>query len=701
MRLTEWVDPFDAVDGGGNCLPGPCVPFGMIRPGPDVVNHNTTGYASGEDLKHVSHTHVSGTGGAGRYGNIGLVPMIQRPDSRTVGFAHGEETARPGYYATTIRPRQGFGELANAGSVRLEVTATKRAAVHRYTWSEGTDPWVRVDVGASIAGTCTAGHARWLNERTLLCSATFTGGWGHDLPWSIHAHIEFSEPVSATGAIGKEARLCAKRDAWQGRDVQVVAEFAGRRTLEARVGISFTSLAQARRNMMEVAGRGFDDVAAAADAEWEAVLGRARVAGGTEGDTRMWHTLMMRLFTMPGDHGTDEVPWFPAAKRHFNDLYCLWDSVRCANSLFTLLDPGFAGDLAACLTEIGEQTGWIPDAWIGGASAQVQGGCSAAVVFAEAAAKQLPGFDAAAALAALKRTQETPSPDPFLKGRHPGYAEKGFLDTGVINCASRTVEYSFHDHNTARLARAVGDTGYAEACGRRAARIWESWHPEKRCFAPRNADGSWAEFNPWKPSRRDFWNDPHFYEGTAHDYVMTAWHALPGLVERHGGPAGFAAYLDEARAKMWHWKEINLSLSWWYHYAGRPDLGAAALRAVMDAKLKPGRDGMADNEDMGAWSSWWLCGAMGLFPVPGTTTWLVGAPRFSRVDLCPPGMSRPLVIRTEGVAPGTGCVVAARLNGVSLARAWLSHEELWAGGELVLTLGEANAGWGKEPPPAP
>jgi predicted alpha-1,2-mannosidase len=698
MRLTDWVDPFHAVDGGGNCLPGPCLPFGLIRPGPDVVNHNTTGYASGEDLKHISHTHVSGTGGAGRYGNIGLVPMIQRPDSRTVAFAHGNETARPGYYATTVRPRQGFGELANTGDVRLEVTATRRGAVHRYTWSEGAEPWVRVDVAACIAGSCTAGHARWLDERTLLCSGTFTGGWGHEQPWVIHAQIEFSEAPTETGAIGTEAWPCARSGAWQGRGIQVIAAFAGRK-VEARVAISFTSAAQARRNFAEVAGRGFDEVAAAADAEWEALLGRVRVEGGAERDTRLWHTLMMRLFTMPGDHGTDEVPWFPARRRHFNDLYCLWDSVRCANSLFTLLDPGFAADLAACLTEIGEQTGWIPDAWIVGASAQVQGGCSAAVLFAEAAAKGLPGFDAKAALAALRRTQEALSPDPFLKGRHPGYGRNGFLDTSVVNCASRTVEYSFHDHCTARLARAAGDEAQAARCAERAARVWESWHPEKRCFAPRHADGGWAEFDPWRPARRDFWNDPHFYEGTAHDYVLTAWHALPGLVERHGGAAGFAAYLDEARARMWHWKEINLHLAWWYHYAGRPDLGAVALREVMDAKLGPGRAGMADNEDMGAWSSWWLCGAMGLFPVPGTATWLVGVPRFARIEFTTPGLARPLIIRTEGGAPGTGCVVAARLNGMALERSWLTHAELSAGGELALTLGERPDGWGAEAPP--
>ena len=33
--LSQYVDPFIGVDGGGNVFPGPCVPFGMVKVGPD------------------------------------------------------------------------------------------------------------------------------------------------------------------------------------------------------------------------------------------------------------------------------------------------------------------------------------------------------------------------------------------------------------------------------------------------------------------------------------------------------------------------------------------------------------------------------------------------------------------------------------------------------------------------------------------
>jgi putative alpha-1,2-mannosidase len=158
----------------------------MIRPGPDTLNYNTNGYATGEDLVHISHTHVSGTGGSGRYGNIGIVPMIEMPHRRSISFHHENEIARCGYYATTLIPKQDLREMANTRQVRLEVTAANRCAIHRWTWGEGTEPWIRIDLGASIAGDSLGGFAKWVDSATLLCKAEVKGGWGHEIPWTVY-----------------------------------------------------------------------------------------------------------------------------------------------------------------------------------------------------------------------------------------------------------------------------------------------------------------------------------------------------------------------------------------------------------------------------------------------------------------------------------------------------------------------------------
>jgi putative alpha-1,2-mannosidase len=34
--FAQWVDPFVGTVGDGNCFPGPCRPFGMVQPSPEI-----------------------------------------------------------------------------------------------------------------------------------------------------------------------------------------------------------------------------------------------------------------------------------------------------------------------------------------------------------------------------------------------------------------------------------------------------------------------------------------------------------------------------------------------------------------------------------------------------------------------------------------------------------------------------------------
>ena len=68
-QLAHSVDPFLGIEGGGNTLPGPSLPFGMIKPGPDVgANEANSGWEPTGTINGFSQTHVSGTGGGPKYG---------------------------------------------------------------------------------------------------------------------------------------------------------------------------------------------------------------------------------------------------------------------------------------------------------------------------------------------------------------------------------------------------------------------------------------------------------------------------------------------------------------------------------------------------------------------------------------------------------------------------------------------------------
>ena len=65
------VDPRIGSEGVGRTFPGPSMPFGMCKPGPDCTVKPNAGWAPmPEVVTGFSQTHVSGTGGGQKYGNI-------------------------------------------------------------------------------------------------------------------------------------------------------------------------------------------------------------------------------------------------------------------------------------------------------------------------------------------------------------------------------------------------------------------------------------------------------------------------------------------------------------------------------------------------------------------------------------------------------------------------------------------------------
>jgi predicted alpha-1,2-mannosidase len=686
MKHTDWVDVFHGVDGFGSCLPGPYRPLAMCRVGPDTLNPNPTGYASGQGLLRFSHTHVSGTGGSGRYGNIGVVPSPTRHGLNPFAFAILSESGRPGYYRAELSP----------GPVIAELTSTPRAALHRYSFTGdaghfGLDyPHIAIETQAVLCGEALDGAVVWTDAHHCEGYGTVRGGWGHDEPFTIFFSARFRTTPSASWVrCGTETH----GNQFAGRGSTAVARFANNAVVELEVGISFTSTAKARENReTEIAGRSFEAIVAESDAAWEDVLGRVAIESSDADLLRLHHTMLYRLFAMPDDLGLDECPWFPNQTRQFNNLYCLWDSVRNANAFFALWEPGLQADLCKALLEIGRHTGWAPDAWIMGQSAAVQGGSSSDTLFCEAFLKRLPGFDAKAALAQMRKERAMPSPNPKRVGRYPDFFTHGWLPDGVPQCLSRSLEYFFQEANLATLASGLGDHATAAEAGARAARMWELWDDERKAFAPKTRDGAWAPYyDPWKPQRPDYWSDPHCYEGTGHEWSLTPLHDIGGLMERHGGPAGFVAHLDRVFAHgFFLWKEILLHVPWLYHYAGRPDLSAQRVRECLEANYRPGRRGLTDNEDMGSQSSFAIGAISGVYPVMGQDVYLLLPPVAERVAWRVGPERKLFVSRKDPELRGL------TWRGKPLDRAWLRHAEIIGGGELVCG---PVATWKVSPPP--
>ena len=700
--LTDNIRPFYATD-HGNCLCGPYMPLSVVRLGPDTLfpetGAPTNGYRSTQALRCFSHTHVSGTGGQGRYGNIGVLPFCGtlRPNRRV--YAMTAETAEVGHYSVQL----------DDGGIRADLTSTPGVGVHRYTFPANREPNVLIDLAPCIGGRNAGGFVEVVSNDEVVGRGDYVGGWGHEKPYSIYFYARFETMPDQT-LVFHDGHPRGERFA-TGRNLCCVSHVADAREVILKVGISFCSIANARTHYEnQAAGKAFEEIAAAARRAWESICSRIVVAGGSTDERVLLYSSLYRLYCMPADLGTDhDFPYWRSGVRHYTDYYCFWDSCRCANSLFALIDPDLFADMMQCVLDIADHRGRLPDSWIAGEYGFSQGGSTAGVVFAEAAQKSIPGIDYEKALGHMRKDAEEASSDPERVGRYlEDYQELGYVSTRVGKaCASRHVEYAYQDWCIARVAESLGDAETVARYDAEAEKVWNLFRDDYRSVAPRHPDGSWVSpFNPLEPTS---WRSPewgkagtnrHFYEGSAEVWTFNIFQDFGELIERCGGDTAFCAKLDRVLDTDFWWKEITLHIPWLYTFAGNVDRTCERVRDALRLHYHTGRDGIEDDEDMGCQSAWYIFASLGFYPVIGQDFYLLSSPVFKRSELRLGSTDRTLRILAPGTSAANQYIEGVTLNGCELDRAWIRHAEIAGGGELVYKLGNRPSSFGsmRRPP---
>ncbi len=105
-QIAGFVNPLLGASGGGNVFPGPAVSFGMIKPGPDMINLHrggpNAGWNANGDIGGFSRTHVSGTGGGAKYGIILVLPTTGALASLDSESPRANEQASVGLYSVAL-----------------------------------------------------------------------------------------------------------------------------------------------------------------------------------------------------------------------------------------------------------------------------------------------------------------------------------------------------------------------------------------------------------------------------------------------------------------------------------------------------------------------------------------------------------------------------------------------------------------------
>ncbi|BCM88952.1 hypothetical protein IAD21_00794 [Abditibacteriota bacterium] len=702
------VNPLMGTSAGGGALsPAACLPYSMVKLAPDTTRPSTAGYNSDEPIIGFSHTHIGGTGGNAFAGQILVRPQTGGLDVTLTPSPKTDEFASPGYYTVQL----------TRDNVKAELTATERAGIHRYTFPPANAGRILIDVSATInnasvekpSSICTGSQAHFVSPREIEGQASFVGGYAQ-LTYTVYFVARFDQTPIGRGAwLGTEAQPGAteiKGD--KGQRAGLFAEFAPQTApVGLRVGLSYSSLDNARRHLAVSDGMSFEQVKTRAEDIWRKHLNTIQIEGGTLEQRRLFETCLYDFALAPIELTGDNAAWSEKEPSYW-DIYCLWDTFRSAGPLATLIHPRRQEEILRSLLEVYRQTGWLPDAWAYNKNAfSIQGGTNADALFADAIAKGLGGFDRELAYSALKKNATVPSPSKQFpnRGRLAPYFTLGYVPATPINVAteysnptSATLEYAYNDFCVAKVAQALGHEEDARQYFARSERVFDLFYPDTKFFWAKDAAGQWLpDFDP--KLRQGSWKGP-FYEGSPWNYRFSTPHDVQGLINRIGGPAAFVAALDENfdGGHDYHGNEPVFLTPWLYDYAGRPDKVVDRVRAILQKDHHLAPKGYAGDEDTGAMSSWYVFGAMGFYPNAGQDVYLLGSPIFSQVRLQLDG-GKTFTITANNLSENNRYVQSAKLNGKSWNQAWFRHRDIIGGAELVLQMGPQPSQWGTQTPP--
>lgn len=690
------VDPLIGTKGTGHVFPGALMPFGMVQPGPDNADGGwsfSSGYQyDAPRILGFSNTHISGAG-IPELGDVLLMPNGATPWTAATtafdsGYRKATEVARPGLYAVRVEEREAL----------VELTATERVALQRYTFDRGGRVQVLVDLQHRLhfqpGPRVTA--ADYTMRPDGLRATVHSSNW---VDRQASVALRFDHPIA-------DSQVLPARDGEKAPRLLLAFELGEGRTLEARVALSTVDEDGAAANLATADGLDFDAVQRNAQAAWNALLSRVAIDAPPE-QRRIFYSALYRSLMHPsqiadvdgrvrGPKG--EVIEAPGGV--YYSTMSLWDTFRASHPLFTLVVPERVPGFVNTLLAHEQQMGYLPlwTAW--GRETHTMIGNPALPVISDAIAKGFPGIDVEAAFAAMLRTSTAERPDA------PAWAQRswamldqyGYLpfDRAPGESVSKTAEYGYGDAAIAEVARHLGRLDEAERFQRRAASWTALLDPETRTLRGRDSTGAWR--TPFDPTEATSpMNNPGDYtEANAWQYTATpALHDPEGFRDRLGGRDGLEAWLDtffslpmpnpdkhlgqEAMIGQYaHGNEPSHHIAWLYAWTDAPAKGERHVADIARRFYRATPDGIVGNDDAGQMSAWLVLATLGLYPSrPGHAEWTLGAPLVPRA-------------RIEGGGGGAGfdlataSIDAPRIDGQAVPRTGVPDARLRHARQLEL-----------------
>jgi len=716
-------------------------PFGMVSLFPDTALEGEwgSGYRYNETtVKGFNHIHEWQLAGLSLMPISDLRPLSEQQANYASAFSHDSEQVQPGYHQL---------QLSRYG-IHVELTATARVGFSSYQYQAGQPQQLLLQLGG-IQGPSTLGHAEvWqIDPYQLAGFITNQGTERRVKPVKVFFHLSFSTPMKQIDGWRGDMQF-ANINGISGDQAGLRVRFeSGDNRVFVKAGFSYVSADNARLNLQsELPGWDFATIRAEAYSEWNQMLQRISIRGGSLMQQRrfytdLWHALQGRrqVSDVNGQYmdlsGPNPVvrqlpldsPGQPSFAMHNSDSF--WGAQWTIATLWPLAYPEVATALGESLIQYGRDFGLIPRGPSGGQDTLVMPGVPMTPFLVSLAQKGLLKTPPSELLPMLEKNHQASG--LMARAGYEHYSATGggirfYLERGYVpyplpetesnygshrRGAGQTLEYAYQDFALAQLAYKTGQSEIAANYLKRSQNWRHLFDPTTGFIRPKEVNGNWR--TPFDPLEYE----AGFIESNAAQATWFVPHDIAGLAQAMGGKPVLVKRLDQAfqqaanqgftagtahaqethpeyrRTPINYGNQPSIQTAFLFAAAGAPEKSQYWSRRITDtvySHLTPER-GYNGDEDQGLMGSLAVLLKLGLFQLSGgleaDPVYQIGSPIFDQACL-QVAEQQSFCIKTINNGPTRPYVRQIKLNGKALSRVYLLHSEIMAGGLLELQMAE-------------
>ena len=637
------------------------------------------------------------------YGMFSLMPITGEvtfdEEKRASWFSHKAEIAKPYYYRVYLADYD----------ITTEIAPTERAAMFRFTFPQEEMSYVVLD--AYDRGS----YVQIQPEKNRIVGYTTRNSGGVTKDFKNWFIIDFgSRSFDYTSVTDSKEIFTDRKELKDNHTGAIVGFRTGHRdVVTARVASSFISLEQAERNLNELGKKSFDEIASDGRKIWNDVLGRIQVEGGSEEQMRTFYSCLWRSLHFPRRFYEIDDKGNPIHYSPYNGqilpgyLFAdtgVWDTFRCLFPFLNLVYPSMNEQMQAGLVNAYLESGYLPE-WSSPGHRDCMIGQNSASVVADAYIKgiRVPNQDKLWDAVTYGAHHHL---DRSASGRvgHDYYDRLGYVpcNVGIGQNVARTLEYAYNDWSIYTLGKAMGKSEAELAPYKKAALNYANvYNPARKLMCGREEQGAFnAEFVP------ENWSG-EFCEGNSWHWSFCVFHDPAGLSKLMGGRDEMTEMMDSvfvlpsylglrSRGMIHEMREMQVMdmgqyahgnqpiqhMVYLYNWTGQPWKAQYWTREIMDKLYNPNADAYCGDEDNGQTSAWYVFSAMGFYPVcPGTKQYAMGSPLFQKI-LVKLENGKTIQIEAPDNNKQTRYVNDVKVNGKSVSRTWLEHDELTKGATI-------------------